>query len=398
MQMPGRNGTISGGEYRYAFNGMETDKEISGRGNSYTTQFRQYDPRLGRWKSIDPLAGMFPNQSPFCAFDNNPIYYTDPSGLAAEGDGDKDKKGNGFKKKRNKDGSLSDKDADPTVADEVEIVITVTKEQSEHANKNRREQGIPSWQFEQLSKTRQDELMRRFERMSRNQSSIAWSKGTWELYHAIYYGRDNYDKYFTAYNATFGQSFADNWNKGYQSWEDGSIGKDWSQIAAYGIGSSFASVIVAPALGEASGFLITQAPSFLASPFVGLTSGNTVIQLTSIYQLGSAFADITVQMTNILIDPTLSASDYNFGSTFGALYFKNPWVGGLFGAGNSYLNGDSGTLIISNYVVNGFSSGLSQKIKVTTLLKNPYAQHAWGSTLTPLLIGAGNSGINQNNR
>jgi hypothetical protein len=34
------------------------------------------------------LAGKFPEQSPFCAFDNNPIYFTDPSGLAAEGGGD----------------------------------------------------------------------------------------------------------------------------------------------------------------------------------------------------------------------------------------------------------------------------------------------------------------------
>jgi len=89
MQMPGRKGTISGGEYRYAFNGMETDMEVSGNGNSYTTQFRQYDPRLGRWKSLDPLAGKFPNQSPFCAFDNDPIYYTDPLGLEAGDNVDK---------------------------------------------------------------------------------------------------------------------------------------------------------------------------------------------------------------------------------------------------------------------------------------------------------------------
>jgi len=80
MQMPGRNGTVSGGEYRYAFNGMETDKEVSGTGNSYTTQFRQYDPRLGRWKSLDPLAGKFPNMSPFVGMDNNPIVNIDPRG------------------------------------------------------------------------------------------------------------------------------------------------------------------------------------------------------------------------------------------------------------------------------------------------------------------------------
>ena len=88
MQMPGRNGTISGGEYRYAFNGMETDKEVSGQGNSYTTQFRQYDPRLGRWKSLDPLAGKYPSMSPFVAFNNNPIFFVDPLGLEGTNNGD----------------------------------------------------------------------------------------------------------------------------------------------------------------------------------------------------------------------------------------------------------------------------------------------------------------------
>jgi len=82
MLLPNRH--ESSNEYRYSFNGMETDKEVSGTGNSYTTQFRQYDPRLGRWKSIDPLAGKFPSMSPFVAFNNNPIYFVDPLGLEGE--------------------------------------------------------------------------------------------------------------------------------------------------------------------------------------------------------------------------------------------------------------------------------------------------------------------------
>jgi RHS repeat-associated protein len=67
---------------------MEKDPEIKGEGNSYTTEFRQYDPRLGRWLSLDPLMSMFPDMSPYVAFDNNPIYYTDPLGLAAQSEGD----------------------------------------------------------------------------------------------------------------------------------------------------------------------------------------------------------------------------------------------------------------------------------------------------------------------
>lgn len=67
--------------YRYGFNGMEKDNESKGFGNEYTTEFRQYDPRLGRWLTIDPLFYKFPWQSPYVAFNNNPIFFADPRGL-----------------------------------------------------------------------------------------------------------------------------------------------------------------------------------------------------------------------------------------------------------------------------------------------------------------------------
>jgi RHS repeat-associated protein len=73
-------------DYKFGYNGMEIDPEMKGAGNSYTTEFRQYDPRLGRWASLDPLMMEFPEQSPYVAFDNNPVVFTDPFGLAAEGD------------------------------------------------------------------------------------------------------------------------------------------------------------------------------------------------------------------------------------------------------------------------------------------------------------------------
>ncbi len=66
---------------------MEKDKEIKGDGNSYTTEFRQYDPRLGRWLSVDPLKIFFPSLSPYCSFNNNPIYFVDPLGLKSNGKG-----------------------------------------------------------------------------------------------------------------------------------------------------------------------------------------------------------------------------------------------------------------------------------------------------------------------
>lgn len=69
------------GDYRFGYNGMEVDPEQKGQGNSYTTEFRQYDPRLGRWLSVDPLASAAPGWTPYRAFFDNPIAHTDLSGL-----------------------------------------------------------------------------------------------------------------------------------------------------------------------------------------------------------------------------------------------------------------------------------------------------------------------------
>lgn len=82
MTLPGRD--ESADDYRYGFNGMEKDDEVKGNGNSYTTPFRQYDPRVGRWKTLDPLMQKYPNQSAYAGFNNNPIYFADPTGLEGE--------------------------------------------------------------------------------------------------------------------------------------------------------------------------------------------------------------------------------------------------------------------------------------------------------------------------
>lgn len=78
---PMPNRTFSSDSYRYGFNGMEKDDEVKNiTGSSYTTEFRQYDPRLGRWLSMDPKTSKYPSESPYVAFHNNPIYWTDPRG------------------------------------------------------------------------------------------------------------------------------------------------------------------------------------------------------------------------------------------------------------------------------------------------------------------------------
>jgi RHS repeat-associated protein len=84
MVEPGRSYLLTGdSSYRYGMNGDMKDIEIYGTGNAYTTDFRELDPRLGRWWARDPV--FFPWLSPYAAFNNNPIYYSDPSGLSGEG-------------------------------------------------------------------------------------------------------------------------------------------------------------------------------------------------------------------------------------------------------------------------------------------------------------------------
>lgn len=69
-----------GDDYRYGFQGQESDNEVKGEGNSYDYGARMYDSRIGKFLSLDPKAAAYPLISPYCYAANNPIYYTDENG------------------------------------------------------------------------------------------------------------------------------------------------------------------------------------------------------------------------------------------------------------------------------------------------------------------------------
>ncbi|MFL5763620.1 MAG: peptidoglycan DD-metalloendopeptidase family protein [Bacteroidia bacterium] len=80
MVMPGRN-FVSSNTYRYGFNGKEKDNEIKGiEGSSLDFGARIYDPRLGRWFSVDDAEAVYPGWSPYRAYLDNPLIHVDVDG------------------------------------------------------------------------------------------------------------------------------------------------------------------------------------------------------------------------------------------------------------------------------------------------------------------------------
>ena len=69
-----------GSTYRFGFNGQENDTEIKGTGNSYDFGARIYDPRIGRFLSIDPLYTKYAFWGGYSFAGNFPVNAIDENG------------------------------------------------------------------------------------------------------------------------------------------------------------------------------------------------------------------------------------------------------------------------------------------------------------------------------
>jgi RHS repeat-associated protein len=76
----GSGSSVATSGYRYGFNGKEDDNEVKGEGNEQDYGMRVYDPRLGKFLSVDPLTKGYPELTPYQFASNTPIVGIDQDG------------------------------------------------------------------------------------------------------------------------------------------------------------------------------------------------------------------------------------------------------------------------------------------------------------------------------
>ncbi|WP_271783016.1 DUF6443 domain-containing protein [Aquimarina algiphila] len=79
LKHKGYNEIVRGRNHKYGFGGKEEQEEHGLDWIDITA--RNYDPALGRWMNLDPLAELMRRHSPYNYGFDNPVYFIDPDGM-----------------------------------------------------------------------------------------------------------------------------------------------------------------------------------------------------------------------------------------------------------------------------------------------------------------------------
>jgi len=288
-QVTGGGAYGTAGRYRYGFGGQEMSNEIKGVGNSYTAEFWEYDPRVGRRWNIDPVN--IGGTSGYNAFANNPIIFVDPLGLDTVRSSGGAKTGDVFQHQNGNSNFFWNKTAD-------------------------------GWEGGGSS-SNLDEVVVTGKRKSVGRNYFNWpamnaKQGMWN------------DKMFGRIrdNQALQQSGDPSWLAGQLQFHQHNYKMEQESRAVQGFAVG---VIAAPIVGVAlaeSGAAY-YASNFLSRPFLAATGRyGATLKVAAWMQIGNAGADLTYQT----IKWSITGDGINLGSTFGNLYFKNPLLSSLPGA------------------------------------------------------------------